>query len=104
MNQRSQPNEVADIEARTRRLSIYNGEKPVLDKENQPTTGFQISIGPADETVESMVEAAAVSHLDDEDNDNEDDTVSMAPSATSTATVGVKKKKKKKPKSKRGLV
>jgi hypothetical protein len=104
MGQESQPNEVADIEARTRRLSIYNDEKPILGKENQPPTGFRDPIEPADETVESMAEAAAVSHQVGEDNDNEDDAVSMAPSTNSTPTMGVKKKKKKKPKSKRGLV
>jgi hypothetical protein len=98
MGQASQPDEVADIEARTRRLSIYNGEKPILGKENQPPTGFQDPIEP-----EGMAEAATVSHQIGEDNDNEDDTVSMAPSTNSTATVCVKKKKKK-PKSKRGLV
>lgn len=104
MAQPSQRSEVADIEARRRRLSIYNGEKPDLDEANQPPTGFQDPVEPVDETVESMAEAAGVSHQDDEEHHNKDDTASVAPSMTSTATLGVKKKKKKKPKSKRGIV
>ena len=98
--------EVPDLEARTRRLSVYSGEKPVLDKENMPSTGFRDEIEPADETVESMAQAAVVSHQDDEaEEEDDDDTVSVSPTMTSTTTAAGKKKKKKgKSKSKRGIV
>lgn len=97
--------EIPDLEARTRRLSVYNGEKPVLDKENMPPTGFRDEIEPADETVESMAQVAEVSHQHDEVGEDDDDTVSVSPSMTSTTIAGSKKKRKTtKPKSKRGIV
>ena len=107
MEQIPQPGKTYYFFIVTGRIYIYNGEKPILDKENQPPTGFRDPIEPADETVESMAEAAAVSHThDEEDNDDDDDATSVSPSLVSTAATGTGKKKnrKKKPKSKRGLV
>jgi hypothetical protein len=97
--------DVPDLEARMRRLSVYNGEKPVLEKENMLPTEFRDEIEPADKTVESLAQAALVSHQDDEAEENDDDTVSVSPSMMSTTTAtGKKKKKKGKSKSKRGIV
>jgi hypothetical protein len=99
--------ELADLEARTRRLSVYNGEKPVLGKKDLPATGFQDEIEPAGQSVESMADADKVSHQDDAVEKDGNDAVSVSPSMTSTTVDGVGKKKKKgksKSKMKRGIV
>lgn len=96
---------VPQIEARTRQFSVRNSEKPVLDQEDMPPTGFRDEVEPADKPVESMAQAAVVSHQDDEAEEEDDDTISVSPSMTSTTTTtGKKKKKKSKSKSKRGIV
>ena len=94
-----------DIEARTSQLSLQNGEKSVVDKENMPPAGFPAEDESVTQIVKSMAQPAPASQHDDVVEGDDDDARSVATSTMSTTTSGgTKKKKKKKPKSKRGIV
>jgi hypothetical protein len=97
--------ELPDLEADMSVLSVQNGEKLVVDKENLLPTAIQDENKPVDEGVKNMTQAAPVSQHDDDAEGVDDDTHSVATSTMSTTTAGgTKKKKKRKPKSKRGIV